>query len=50
MQCHVSRARALAHEQGVQEIEADAPVIFIGTGGRLNDTTASRAADQLDPV
>jgi hypothetical protein len=48
MQCHVSRA--LAHEQSVQEIEADAPVIFIGTGGRLDDATASRAADLLDPV
>jgi hypothetical protein len=47
MQCHVSRARALAHEQGVQEIEADAPVIFIGTGSRLDDATASRAADLL---
>ncbi|WP_262270528.1 acetamidase/formamidase family protein [Microvirga yunnanensis] len=44
------RARALAHKHGVQEIEADAPVTFIGTGSNLNEATANglqRAADLL---
>jgi acetamidase/formamidase len=44
------RARALARKHGVQEIEADAPVCFIGTGGNLNEATMNglkRAADLL---
>jgi acetamidase/formamidase len=44
------RARALARRHGVQEIEADAPVCFIGTGGNLNEATTDglkRAADLL---
>jgi hypothetical protein len=41
MKRHVSRARALAHKRGVQEIEADAPVTFIGTGSSLDDATAN---------
>ena len=44
------RARALARKHGVQEIEADAPVCFIGTGGNLNEATTNglkRAADLL---
>jgi acetamidase/formamidase len=46
----LERARALAPKHGVQEIEADAPVCFIGTGGNLNEATTNglkRAANLL---
>ena len=45
-----ARAEALARRHGVQTVEADAPVSFIGTGANLNDATTNglqRAADVL---
>ncbi|MGY4224999.1 formamidase [Bradyrhizobium sp. USDA 4503] len=44
------RAHALARQKGVAEIEADAPVTFIGTGANLNEATNNgleRAASLL---
>jgi acetamidase/formamidase len=46
----LERARSLARKHGVQEIEADAPVTFIGMGSNLNEATANgieRAAGLL---
>ncbi|MGF6258355.1 acetamidase/formamidase family protein [Ensifer sp. LBL] len=45
-----TRVAALARKHGVREVEADAPVTFIGTGANLNDATTNgleRAADLL---
>lgn len=45
-----ARAQALAQRHGVQTVETDAPVSFIGTGANLNDATTNglqRAADVL---